>query len=146
MGQVCTLRNHRSATTHTMNARSPYRTTPIPFSYNALVFQTPTRAGSAALIASEPKRSPWSTAIAQLSKPAGSDSAAPKNAAMTPARPAEPSAPLRSTRARYDGPHALSIRSATSGRHYRFEHPGAEQVIDTIDIALLRKIEGITIL
>jgi hypothetical protein len=129
-----------------MIARHPYRTTPIPFSNNALVFQTPAHAGSAALVAAEPKRSPWGTTIAQLAKPSATAAPSSKAAPASAQKSAEHAAPLRATRARYDGPHALSIRSATSGRHYRFEHPGAEQVIDTIDIALLRKIEGITIL
>lgn len=132
-----------------MIARHPHRLGPIPFSNNALVFQCPSRQpASAALLAREPDRSPWSTAIAQLtqstgvSRPAGS-TPSPGSASAPPASGASP---LKATRARYDGPHALSIRSATSGRHYRFEHPGAEQVIDTIDISMLRKIEGITII
>lgn len=131
-----------------MNARHPYRPTPIPFSNNALVFQTPSLGGSSGLIAAEPKRSPWGTAIAQLSqssKPSGNAPRSPQGGTGSAASTGAAS-PLKTTRARYDGPHALSIRSATSGRHYRFEHPGAEQVIDTIDIALLRKIDGITIL
>ncbi len=64
-------------------------------------------------------------------------------------RPAWPSPKGRITRqalARYDGPHSLSIRSAASGRHYRFEHQGATQVIDAMDIALMRRIEDITLL
>lgn len=129
-----------------MIARHPYRTTPIPFSNNAMVFQPPAVTASTALVAAEPKRSPWGTTIAQLAKPSATGPHAAKAAPGGTQKSTEPAAPLRATRARYDGPHALSIRSATSGRHYRFEHPGAEQVIDTIDIALLRKIEGITII
>jgi hypothetical protein len=132
-----------------MIARHPYRTTPIPFSNNALVFQPPsTGNGSTALLASEPKRSPWGTTIAQLSQAHGAPGTTHRSARgnSTTSSGSGTTSPLKATRARYDGPHALSIRSATSGRHYRFEHPGAEQVIDTIDIALLRRIEGITII
>ena len=66
-----------------------------------------------------------------------------------PSRPAWPASTGRAARqalARYDGPHSLSIRSAASGRHYRFEHQGMTQVIDAMDIALMRRIEDITLL
>ena len=131
-----------------MNARHSYRTTPIPFSNNALVFQTPSIGASIELIAAEPSHTPWGSAIAQLSqtpKPSTNTSRGRQVSTATAAS-AEATSPMKTARARYDGPHALSIRSATSGRHYRFEHRGAEQAIDTLDIALLRKIEGITIL
>jgi len=62
------------------------------------------------------------------------------------AGPEPKAAPKRSAMARYDGPHSLSIRSAASGRHYRFEHTGATQTIDAIDIALMRRIEDISLL
>jgi hypothetical protein len=61
-------------------------------------------------------------------------------------RPMPAERPTRQALARYDGPHSLSVRSAASGRHYRFEHPGQTQVIDAMDIALMRRIEDITLL
>jgi len=67
--------------------------------------------------------------------------------AQTTSRVTEPrTATPRQSTARYDGPHSLIIRSATSGRQYRFEHPGATQVIDAVDITLMRRIEDITLL
>lgn len=60
--------------------------------------------------------------------------------------PAPKERPARQALARYDGPHSLSVRSAASGRHYRFEHQGVTQVIDAMDIALMRRIEDITLL
>jgi hypothetical protein len=53
---------------------------------------------------------------------------------------------LRQALARYDGPHSLSVRSSATGRHYRFPEQGATQVIDAADIALMRRIEDITLL
>lgn len=66
--------------------------------------------------------------------------------APLPVRPAPKERPTRHALARYDGPHSLSVRSAASGRHYRFEHRGVTQVIDAMDIALMRRIEDITLL
>ncbi|HIV71887.1 MAG TPA: hypothetical protein H9903_13210 [Candidatus Aquabacterium excrementipullorum] len=58
-----------------------------------------------------------------------------------------PSTPvLRQALARYDGPHSLSVRSSATGRHYRFPEQGCTQVIDAADIALMRRIEDITLL
>lgn len=104
------------------------------------------------------ERSPWGS-LAQLTGtpgPAGSPERRSSNDASVspslPSRRPEPThtgvkaPPKRSAMARYDGPHSLSIRSAASGRHYRFEHPGATQAIDAIDIALMRRIEDITLL
>lgn len=120
-----------------MIARQHPRLQPIPFA-------NPMRP-QAAVNAAEPEPHAWVKALQQLSlaSTSGPSTAQPK--AETPAT-AEPRPVHRQARARYDGPHALSIRSATSGRHYRFEHPGAEQVIDAIDITMLRRIDGITIL
>jgi hypothetical protein len=114
------------------------------------------------LQAAEPNRdkpgNPWSAStLAQLTgsptQPSSNDAKAiPSAPSLAERRTANPAAPLpksppkRSAMARYDGPHSLSIRSATSGRHYRFEHPGATQTIDAIDIALMRRIEDITLL
>jgi hypothetical protein len=107
---------------------------------------------------SNPPGNPWGAAtLAQLTgsqvQPSSNDAnASPSGTPMAERRAAAQAAPLpkappkRSAMARYDGPHSLSIRSATSGRHYRFEHPGATQTIDAIDIALMRRIEDITLL
>lgn len=97
---------------------------------------------------------PLSTAWTQAGKdrPSANDAtpSAPPSAgngrADSPAWPAPKGRIARQALARYDGPHSLSIRSAASGRHYRFEHQGATQVIDAMDIALMRRIEDITLL
>lgn len=72
----------------------------------------------------------------------------------TPVRPAPAAAerlpstePLaRVAQARYDGAHALSVRSSATGRLYRFTHPGAVEMIDAADIALMRRIDSVTVL
>ena len=120
-----------------MIARQHPRLQPIPFA-------NPARPQVAAT-ASEPEPQAWAKALQQLTQASTRDPSGDKpKADIAPS--AEPRPANRQARARYDGPHALSIRSATSGRHYRFEHPGAEQVIDAIDITMLRRIDGITIL
>ncbi len=65
---------------------------------------------------------------------------------QTPEQHSAPERPTRQALARYDGPHSLSIRSAASGRHYRFEQKGQTLVIDAMDIALMRRIEDVTLL
>ena len=52
----------------------------------------------------------------------------------------------RVAQARYDGAHALSVRSSATGRLYRFTHPGAVETIDAADIALMRRIDSVTVL
>lgn len=42
---------------------------------------------------------------------------------------------------RHDGEHPVSVRSAATGHHYRFEACGGTQWVDAADIALLRRIE-----
>lgn len=151
-----------------MIARPLNRYQPIPFSSPlaqgsgiAPVQWTPLPTLARRLEVSEPPRdranNPWGTALSQLknstaSQASGNDAEvakADKRAnpqASTASKAAPKVAPKRSATARYDGPHSLSIRSATSGRHYRFERPGDTQVIDAIDIALMRRIEDITLL
>jgi hypothetical protein len=124
----------------------------------------PLAAQASRLQAAEPSRTPpgnpWGAAtLAQLTGNQGHSSSNDANAAPSAQQQSladrraaaqtgpSPKAPQkRSAMARYDGPHSLSIRSATSGRHYRFEHSGATQAIDAIDIALMRRIEDITLL
>lgn len=55
-------------------------------------------------------------------------------------------APSRQALARYDGPHALSIRSSATGRLYRFERAGQVLDIHADDVTLMRRIDDITIL
>jgi hypothetical protein len=147
-----------------MIARPLNRFKPIPFSSaipensgRAPVQWVPLPTLALRLEVKEPPRgrtdNPWGTALSQLTNHAsgqGSSNDAgvgksDKNASTAPS-PAAKASPKRSAMARYDGPHSLSIRSATSGRHYRFERPGDTQVIDAIDIALMRRIEDITLL
>lgn len=52
----------------------------------------------------------------------------------------------RQATVRYDGTQSLSVRSSATGRHYRFAHPGAIEVIDAADLTLMRRIEDITVL
>ena len=157
-----------------MIARPLNRFKPIPFSSalprpsagwepheatapRAPVQWTPLPTLAMRLEASEPPHgrhdNPWGTALSQLTnheaeqRCSNDGSATKANAnASAPTSPAPKTATKRSAMARYDGPHSLSIRSATSGRHYRFERPGDTQVIDAIDIALMRRIEDITLL
>ena len=76
---------------------------------------------------------------------AADKAAAPTGARLTAVR--TPGTPvLRQALARYDGPHSLSVRSSATGRHYRFPEQGTTQVIDAADIALMRRIEDITLL
>ena len=98
---------------------------------------------------------PAPTLWAQASKERSSANDAPAASRPKPSDPGQASRPAwpgstgraaRQALARYDGPHSLSIRSAASGRHYRFEHQGMTQVIDAMDIALMRRIEDITLL
>lgn len=42
---------------------------------------------------------------------------------------------------RHDGEQPVSVRSAATGHHYRFEACGGTQWVDASDIALLRRIE-----
>jgi hypothetical protein len=147
-----------------MIARPLNRFKPIPFSSalsessgRAPVQWAPLPTLALRLEVGEPPRdrpgNPWGTALSQLTKSASSQSSSndasvgqsDKRATSAPG-PAPKAAPKRSAMARYDGPHSLSIRSATSGRHYRFEQPGDTLVIDAIDIALMRRIEDITLL
>lgn len=73
------------------------------------------------------------------------DKASPTGARLVAVR--TPGTPvLRQALARYDGPHSLSVRSSATGRHYRFPEQGCTQVIDAADIALMRRIEDITLL
>jgi len=60
--------------------------------------------------------------------------------------PVDAELPARQARARYDGAHALSVRSSATGRLYRFTHPGAIESIDAADIALMRRIDSVTVL
>ena len=147
-----------------MIARPLNRFKPIPFSSalsessgRAPVQWAPLPTLALRLEVGEPPRgrpdNPWGTALSQLTNSASSqsssnDASAGKadQRASVAATPAPKAAPKRSAMARYDGPHSLSIRSATSGRHYRFEQPGDTLVIDAIDIALMRRIEDITLL
>lgn len=145
-----------------MIARSPIRCKPIPFSTptpqmsshaGAISWAPASPMAGGRLQANEPKRNswsnPWSASLGMLS---GQSPQTTGKAASPPATPdkstASTGAPkgTRQATARYDGPHSLSIRSATSGRHYRFECTGATQVIDAIDISLMRRIEDITLL
>lgn len=71
--------------------------------------------------------------------------ALPASARLAAVRPASTPV-LRQALARYDGPHSLSVRSSATGRHYRFPEQGCTQVIDAADIALMRRIEDITLL
>ena len=73
------------------------------------------------------------------------DKAPSANARLSAVRPASTPV-LRQALARYDGPHSLSVRSSATGRHYRFAETGVTQVIDAADIALMRRIEDITLL
>jgi hypothetical protein len=147
-----------------MIARPLNRFKPIPFSSampensgRAPVQWVPLPTLALRLDANEPGRdrsdNPWGTALSQLTQHATGQSPCNdpnvgkgEQRAHPAASPAPKTAPKRSAMARYDGPHSLSIRSATSGRHYRFERPGDTQVIDAIDIALMRRIEDITLL
>ena len=80
----------------------------------------------------------------------------PAVAVRTPTEPRLPARPLpgpmvselpaRQAQARYDGAHALSVRSSATGRLYRFTHPGAIESIDAADIALMRRIDSVTVL
>jgi hypothetical protein len=129
--------------------RSPVQWQPLPSLASRLQAAEPSR---------DKPGNPWGVAtLAQLTgnqaQPSSNDAKAiPSTPSLaerrnaTQAAPQPKAAPRRSAMARYDGPHSLSIRSATSGRHYRFEHPGATQTIDAIDIALMRRIEDITLL
>lgn len=147
-----------------MIARPLNRFKPIPFSSalsessgRAPVQWAPLPTLALRLEVGEPPRdrpgNPWGAALSQLTNSASSQSSSndasvdksDKRATAAPT-PAPKAAPKRSAMARYDGPHSLSIRSATSGRHYRFEQPGDTLVIDAIDIALMRRIEDITLL
>jgi hypothetical protein len=53
---------------------------------------------------------------------------------------------MRTASARYDGAHALNVRSCTTGQVYRFTHPGAVVTIDAADISLMKRIEQVTVL
>lgn len=150
-----------------MIARSPSRCRPIPFTdplheppgLSRAVRWTPPPPFPGSLVTPRPAATSW------MARPlAGQHSAndpgghapgapaSPSSAASVPARPAAPAtrtptAPvLRQALARYDGPHSLSVRSSATGRHYRFPQQGATQVIDAADIALMRRIEDITLL
>jgi hypothetical protein len=147
-----------------MIARPLNRFKPIPFSSalsessgRAPVQWAPLPTLALRLEVGEPPRgrpgNPWGTALSQLTNSASSQSSSndasvdkSDKRATAASTPAPKAAPKRSAMARYDGPHSLSIRSATSGRHYRFEQPGDTLVIDAIDIALMRRIEDITLL
>jgi hypothetical protein len=151
-----------------MIARPLNRFKPIPFSSalsessgRAPVQWAPLPTLALRLEVGEPPRgrpdNPWGTALSQLTNSASgqnssNDASVGKGDKCATAAPistpkaAPKAAPKRSAMARYDGPHSLSIRSATSGRHYRFEQPGDTLVIDAIDIALMRRIEDITLL
>lgn len=147
-----------------MIARPLNRFKPIPFSSalsensgRAPVQWAPLPTLALRLEVGEPPRgrsgNPWGTALSQLTNSASSQSSSNDASvdkgdkrASAASTPAPKAAPKRSAMARYDGPHSLSIRSATSGRHYRFEQPGDTLVIDAIDIALMRRIEDITLL
>ena len=132
-----------------MIARPISRAKPIPFSCPPVAHaSTATR-----LQVAEPPKvrgtDSWTASLnlltsAQRPDERGADASASAQAAsrVTEPRTATP----RQSTARYDGPHSLIIRSATSGRQYRFEHPGATQVIDAVDITLMRRIEDITLL
>lgn len=87
--------------------------------------------------------SPPSTAHMPISQ--GRASLMPMRA-MARAQPATEASQPRQAQARYDGPNSLSVRSSATGRHYRFTHPGAVEVIDAADMALMRRIEAITLL
>ena len=52
----------------------------------------------------------------------------------------------RMAMARYDGDHALNVRSCTTGQVYRFAHPGAVVTIDAADISLMKRIDLVTVL
>jgi len=138
-----------TATFHT--SRAPVQWQPLPALASRLQASEPTGGGR--------NNNPWGASLAQLTGTTGLPSSNDANAAQQPqkntlaerraaaqAGPSPKAPQKRSAMARYDGPHSLSIRSATSGRHYRFEHPGATQAIDAIDIALMRRIEDITLL
>lgn len=138
-----------------MIARSSSRCQPIPF---ADPLHEPRGLSSRAVRWSPPP--PMSPLVARqapmaswMAKPSeGMHSA--NDARHTPSRPAAQAVPvrqpgtpvLRQATARYDGPHSLSVRSSATGRHYRFPQQGATQVIDAADIALMRRIEDITLL
>lgn len=143
-----------------MIARPISRAKPIPFScppigHAPTTHGWPAAASSAATrlqVAEPPKlrgADSWAASLNLLTSAhrpdeRGADASPP---AKAPSRATEPrTATPRQSTARYDGPHSLIIRSATSGRQYRFEHPGATQVIDSVDITLMRRIEDITLL
>lgn len=132
-----------------MIARPISRAKPIPYSCPPVAHaSTATR-----LQVAEPPRGggadSWMASLNLLTSAPCPDErgADARSLAPAPSRVAEPrTATPRQSTARYDGPHSLIIRSATSGRQYRFEHPGATQVIDAVDITLMRRIEDITLL
>lgn len=155
-----------------MIARSPSRCRPIPFTdplheppgLSRAVRWTPPPPFQAGLVTPRP----GTTATSWMTRPlaglhsandaqsGGSRAAGPSgtpeaDAAARQAPHATPMRPistpvLRQALARYDGPHSLSVRSSATGRHYRFPEQGVTQVIDAADIALMRRIEDITLL
>lgn len=150
-----------------MIARSPSRCRPIPFTdplhespsgLSRAVRWTPPPPFPGGLVTPRPAATSWmSRSLAGLhsaNDPGAHQPAAPtplSAAAASPTRTASagrtPATPvLRQALARYDGPHSLSVRSSATGRHYRFPEQGATQVIDAADIALMRRIEDITLL
>lgn len=142
-----------------MIARPISRAKPIPFSCPQLAHASthgwPAANASAATrlqVAEPPKgrgADSWAASLNLLTTAHRPDERSPDASppAQATSRVTEPrTATPRQSTARYDGPHSLIIRSATSGRQYRFEHPGATQVIDSVDITLMRRIEDITLL
>lgn len=149
-----------------MIARSSSRCRPIPFTdplheppgLSRAVRWTPPPPFTAGLVTPKPAVAATSWMARPLAglhsandpahRPSPTGANAP--ASMAPARVSAirpPSRPvLRQALARYDGPHSLSVRSSATGRHYRFPEQGATQVIDAADIALMRRIEDITLL
>jgi hypothetical protein len=82
---------------------------------------------------------------ASASRPTHCPTSLPSSAARNAAKPLR-SPTVRHALARYDGPRSLCVRSSATGRLYRFDQPGATEVIDAADMALMRRITDITLL
>ncbi len=140
-----------------MISRSPYRSSPIPFTdplhepqhqpSRAVRWSPPPPQTAAGGLAPAPLWAPRNSAAlhsandARRLSPVGRPSPA-----VAVKAPAERVAATRLAQARYDGPQSVSVRSSATGRYYRFEHPGHVLTIDADDVMLMRRIQDITLL